>query len=296
VDHRANLKSSGSWGVPAKSADRAFDILEYLSRRTEPAPSGAIGTACGIPKSSLHSLLNLMKERRLVTHHESDRAWSLGPRLFELTPDAPLFAHGLAVLRAYGRASGSLTAREIALTAELPQAVVRRIVPLMEEADLLWVQPDGSYRLGLELFSLASRVGWIDGLRAAARPILTQLRDTTRETANLAVLDGDRAIYVDQVESRQSLRYGGWIGRRITLEGTAVGAALREPLEVQVVDGAVEEGVMAIACGIEGASPPTAVSVLAPNWRLERWGIDPARRLVVAAARQIGELVAGFPR
>jgi DNA-binding IclR family transcriptional regulator len=296
VDHRANPKNSGSWGVPAKSADRAFDILEYLSRRTEPAPSGAIGTACDIPKSSLHSLLNLMKERRLVTHHESDRAWSLGPRLFELTPDAPLFAHGLAVLRAYGRASGSLTAREIALTAELPQAVVRRIVPLMEEADLLWVQPDGSYRLGLELFSLASRVGWIDGLRAAARPILTQLRDTTRETANLAVLDGDRAIYVDQVESRQSLRYGGWIGRRITLEGTAVGAALREPLEVQVVDGAVEEGVMAIACGIEGASPPTAVSVLAPNWRLERWGIDPAKRLVVAAARQIGELVSGFPR
>lgn len=296
MDDRENKKSSGSWGVPAKSADRAFDILEYLSRRTEPAPSGAIGIACGVPKSSLHSLLNLMKGRRLVTHHESDRTWSLGPRLFELTPDAPLFAHGLAVLRAYGRASGSLTAREIGIHAELPQSVVRRIVPLMEEADLLWVQPDGSYRLGLELFSLAARVGWIDGLRAAARPILTQLRDTTRETANLAVLDGDLAIYIDQVESRQSLRYGGWIGRRVTLEGTAVGAALREPLEVQVVDGAVEEGVMAIACGVDGASPPTAVSVLAPNWRLERWGIEPAKRLVVAAARQVGELVSGFPR
>ena len=87
-----------------------------------------------------------------------------------------------------------------------------------------------------------------------------------------------------------------WIGRRIPLKGTAVGAALRKPLEVQVVDGAVEEGVMAIACGIDRASPPTAVSVLAPNWRLERWGIEPAKRLVVAAARQVGELVSGFPK
>ena len=133
-------------------------------------------------------------------------------------------------------------------------------------------------------------MGWVECLRAAARPVLTQLRNTTRETANLAVLDGDLAIYVDQVESRQALRYGGWVGRRISLEGTALGAALKEPLEVQSVDGAVEEGVMAIACGIDGASPPAAVSVLAPSWRIERWGVESAKRLVVAAARQVGEL------
>jgi len=294
VNQRDDRDGTGRWGVPARSAERSFDILEYLSRRTEPASSGAIGLACGIPKSSLHNLLNLMKARRLVTHHTPDRTWSLGPRLFELVPDAPLFAHGLAVLRAYGTATGGLTPREIGINAELPQAVVRRIIPLMEEADLLWAQSDGSYRLGLELFSLAARVGWVDGLRAAARPVLTQLRDTTRETANLAVLDGDRAIYVDQVESRQALRYGGWVGRRVSLEGTALGAALRAPFMAYVVDGAVEEGVTAIACGIEGASPAAAVSVLAPSWRIERWGIEPAKRLVAAAARQIGELVPDF--
>lgn len=294
MDQGKEQESSGRWGVPAKSAERSFDILEYLARRTTPASSGAIGLACGVPKSSLHNLLNLMKTRRLVTHHVADRTWSLGPRLYELTPDAPLFAHGLAVLRAYSRASAGLTPREISIIAELPPAVVRRIIPLMEEADLLWAQADGSYRLGLELFSLAARVSWIEGLRTAARPILAQLRDTTRETANLAVLDGDLAIYVDQVESRQALRYGGWVGRRIPLEGTALGAALKAPLEPYVVDGAVEEGVTAIACGIDGASPPAAVSVLAPSWRIERWGIEPAKRLVVAAARQVAERVPDF--
>ncbi len=215
---------------PARSADRAFDILEYLSRRTQPASSGTIGLECGIPKSSLHNLLKLMKKRRLVTHHPHDKTWSLGPRVSELTPEAPLLVHALAVLRAFSGSAGALTVREHRRQrSELPQSVVQRIIPVMEEADLLWVQPDGSYRLGLELFSLAAQVAWVDRLRVLSRPVLTQLRDSTRETANLAVMDGDQAIYVEQVESRQALRYGGWLGRRIPIEGTALGAALRDP-------------------------------------------------------------------
>ena len=137
MDQREDQKVAGGWSVPARSAARSLDILEYLSRRTDPAPSGTIGLACRIPKSSLHNLLNVMTDRRFVTHHATDHTWSLGPRLFELTPDAPLFAHGLAVLRAYGTTSGGLTPREIASNSGLPQSVVRRIIPLMEEADLL---------------------------------------------------------------------------------------------------------------------------------------------------------------
>jgi DNA-binding IclR family transcriptional regulator len=280
-----------SGGVPARSADRAFDILEYLSRRTQPASSGTIGLECDIPKSSLHNLLNLMKKRRLVTHHPHDKTWSLGPRVSELTPEAPLLVHALAVLRAFAGTSGGLSAREMAQRSGLPQSVVQRVVPVMEEADLLWAEPDGSYRLGLELFSLAAQVAWVDRLRVLARPVLTQLRDSTRETANLAVMDGDLAIYVEQVESRQALRYGGWLGRRIPLEGTALGAALLDASKVHIKDGAVEEGVMAIACGIEGVFPPAAVSLLAPSWRIERWGVEPAGRLVAAAARQLAELL-----
>ena len=156
-----------------------------------------------------------MKARRLVTHHAADRTWSLGPRLFEPTPHAPLFAHRLAVLRAYGTAPGSLTPRELGMNAELPQSVVRRIMPLMEEADLLWAEPDGSYRLGLELFSLAARVGWVN---------------------------------------------------RISLEGTALGAALKDPTEVHIMDGAVEEGVIAVACGIEGSTACAAMLTLQEPW------------------------------
>ena len=295
MDVRSEQKTSEG-GVPARSAERAFDILEYLGHRTEPASSGAIGLACGIPKSTLYNLLNIMKDRRIVTRDDADHTWRLGPRLFELGPDAPLFTHGLAVLQAFSTTEGGLTPREIALNTKLSLTVVRRIIPLLEDAHLLWLQPDGTYILGLELFSLAARVSWVDDLRAAVHPILIQLRDATRETVDFAVLDGNRAICIDQVESRQTLRSRGWLGRHITLEGTALGAALKKPLEAYVVDGAVEEGVTAIACGIEGASPPSAVSLLAPDWRIERCGIEQAKRLVVAAARQIGNVVPDFHR
>ena len=289
--HDDSEELTGPAGVPARSADRAFDILEYLSRRTQPASSGTIGLECGIPKSSLHNLLKLMKKRRLVTHHPHDKTWSLGPRVSELTPEAPLLVHALAVLRAFSGSAGALTVRDISQRSGLPQSVVQRIIPDMQDADLLWVQPDGSFRLGLELFSLAAQVAWVDRLRVLSRPVLTQLRDSTRETANLAVMDGDQAIYVEQVESRQALRYGGWLGRRIPIEGTALGAALRDPGAVHTKDGAVEEGVTAIACGIEGTFPPAAVSLLAPSWRIERWGLESAGRLVAASARQLAELL-----
>ena len=43
-------------------------------------------------------------------------------------------------------------------------------------------------------------------LRAAARPHLERVQQATAETANLVVLDGDRVIYIDQVEGSHSVR------------------------------------------------------------------------------------------
>ena len=51
-----------------------------------------------------------------------------------------------------------------------------------------------------------------------------RLRDATSETANLIILDGDHAIYIDQVESSYALRHSGWVGRRVPLAGTALAA------------------------------------------------------------------------
>jgi IclR family transcriptional regulator, acetate operon repressor len=269
------------------SATRVLDVLEYLARRSTPSPAAIIAMSCDIPRSSLYTLLRALKERRFVTYHADERTWSLGAAAHELSAAAPLFAHGLAVLRSFAAASGSLTPRQIASNEELPRTVVERVLPLLEESDLVHAETDGTYSLGLELVSLASRVAYVDTLRIASRTHLVQLRDATHETASLIIRDGDHGLYVDQVESRYVLRVGSWVGRRVPLEGTATGAAFAETSTSHLVRDAVEAGVTSIACAVDVSGQDAAISLLAPSWRLREFGEERARQIVEAVARKL---------
>ena len=269
------------------SATRTLDVLEFLARRSSPAPAAIIAMSCGIPRSSLYALLRSLRERRFVVYHAKERSWSLGAGAHELSDNAPLFTHGLAVLRAFTAAPGGLTLREIALRGDLPRSVVERIVPYLEECDLVRAEPDGTYSLGLELVSLASRVTTVDYLRIVARPLLTQLRDATRETASLIVMSGDHGLYIDQVESPYVLRISGWVGRRVPLQDTATGAAFADRGASHLVHDAVEPGVTSVACALEIPEQDAAISILAPTWRLREFGTERAQNMVETVARQI---------
>jgi len=271
------------------SVARALDILEYLSGRNRPTPAAVIRRNCAIPKSSLHHLLHQLKQKRYVAYHPNERGWTLGPRLGELNSEEPLFSQALAVLEAFQSGGSSLNARALVELTGLPTSLLDRTLFELEEYGFLNVQADGSYTLGLELVSLATRIRWIDRYRLASQSILIHLRDATGETANLIVKDGEFALYIEQVESRQPLRYSGWVGRRVPLAETATGAALSAPGAAHVVVGAVDAGATAIACGVPETDPALAVSIIAPTARLEAEGIDRAKSWVEAAARQVAE-------
>jgi IclR family transcriptional regulator, acetate operon repressor len=275
-----------TWG-----AARVLDVLEFLARRSTPAPASIIAASCRIPRSSTYGLLNLLRARRFVAYQPNERAWTLGSAAFELSAEAPLFAHGLAVLRAFATVSRGLTQQQIAGGAGMSRAAVARIIPYLIESDLLHVDTDGTYSLGLELVGLASRVGWVDRLRLAARAHLIRLRDATQETANLILLDGDHAIYIDQVESPYALRHSGWVGRRVPLAGTATGAAFLDRGRAHAAADAVELGVTAIACAIDLPDHDSAVSITAPSWRIEEFGVPRAQAIVEAVAREIAQRV-----
>jgi len=278
--------------VRVTSVTRALDVLEFLSAKTRPVPAAVIRRHCDVPKSSLHHLLHQLQDKGYAVYHRDEHGWALGPKVADLTTTAPLFAHALAVLEAFPPDAGGLTRRGIATTTGLPSETVDRTVAELERHDFLTSGSDGSYALGLELVSLSARIRWLDRYRRAARPELVHLRDVTGETANLIVRDGDRGLYLDQVESRSPLRYSGWVGWRVPIEGTATGAAFSDAFVPHVVADAVEAGVTAIACGIGDVDPPLVVSVLAPTGRLEMTGMARASRWVEAAARQIDERLA----
>lgn len=66
-----------------KSAERVLDVLSFLGTRLRPAPTMVVARACGIPKSSTHHLLNVMRDRGWVVYFEAERTWGLGPAAFE---------------------------------------------------------------------------------------------------------------------------------------------------------------------------------------------------------------------
>jgi len=267
---------------------RTLDVLEFVGRQSVPVSAATIAAACDIPRSTLRELLRMLQGRGYLTYRSTERGWVPGQRALGLRADSLEFEHGIAVLELFG-AGGGLSLDEIVSLSGLSREMVGRILTALAGFGLIVPGFDGTYSIGRRLLGLATRVGWVEGLQLAARPVLTRLRDGSGETASLLLEDAGQALYLDQVESRFDLRCRGWVGRRVRLEGTSVGAAFSDPSRAHVVADAVETGVTAIACAAGVIDPPVGVNIIGPTWRLEERGLDELAGLVQAAARELDE-------
>lgn len=274
---------------PLKASVRTLDVLEYVGQQGVPVTAAQIGEACCIPRSSLYKLLHVLEERDYLACLPDDAGWTPGRRLLDLRSDSLLFVHGMLVLETLERGGGRMGPEDLAAATELPPALVGRLLVALADHALVMAGYDGTYGLGLRFVSMASRVGWAERLQLTARPILVALRDDTGETASLIVEDSGQALYLDQVESRFDLRCRGWVGRRVPLAGTSVGAAFRETggCRAHVVMDAVEHGVTAVTATVTGMVPKAGVNVIGPTWRLEERGLDAIADLVCAAAAEL---------
>lgn len=63
-----------------KSAERALDVLSFLSSQPAPVLASSISRAIGLPKSSTYHLLNVMKDRGFVSYAPEGRLWGIGTR------------------------------------------------------------------------------------------------------------------------------------------------------------------------------------------------------------------------
>lgn len=93
-----------------KSADRALAVLQLLASAGRPQSTQAIASACEMPKSSAHHLLNVMRDRGFLTYRENERAWTLGSAVLEVAAayrrSDPLQIEGGAVLADLVRSLG----------------------------------------------------------------------------------------------------------------------------------------------------------------------------------------------
>ena len=130
----------------------------------------------------------------------------------------------VSILRSFSEAEPELSVTVLSRRLSLHKSTVSRILTTLQYEGLVDQNPsNGRYRLGVGLISLAGvALGRLDA-RGVAQPYLDQLVSVSKETVNLAVLDGLECVTVDRAPSPQPLRYVGWIGRRTPLHCTASG-------------------------------------------------------------------------
>lgn len=122
---------------------------------------------------------------------------------------------------------------DIAAGVGVPPSTAHRLLKTLVTRGYMRQLPNRRYALGFRLLPLGLTANTLLG--ADAGPLLSKLVSELGETANLAILSGDRAEYVAQVPSAHAMRMFTEVGRKVDLHCTGVGKALLAQLETDVV-------------------------------------------------------------
>ncbi|WP_433461675.1 IclR family transcriptional regulator [Spirillospora sp. CA-128828] len=149
----------------------------------------------------------------------------------------------VAVLSAFRADDDALGAAELGRRSGLPKSTAHRIALDLVEAGLLERQGP-RVRLGLKLFEIGQRVPRQRVLRDAAAPYMSDLREATRQTVHLAVLEGGEVVYVEILGSSGGPRLPSQVGGRLPAHVTGVGKAILAFSPPDVVTAVLESGLV----------------------------------------------------
>jgi DNA-binding IclR family transcriptional regulator len=151
-------------------------------------------------------------------------------------------------------------------TGLVPSTAHRLLATLARRGYVSQRAASGRYALGYKLVELANGLEQeLARLRRVARPHLEGVQRATEETTNLVVLDGDRVIYVDQVQGTRSVRMFTIVGADALAHTTAAGKAILAFGPPEVVAALYSE-----RDGLERLTPRTLASVEALEEDLAR--------------------------
>jgi DNA-binding IclR family transcriptional regulator len=144
--------------------------------------------------------------------------------------------------------SGSVGIRELSSMTGIPPSTVHRIVATLMARHYLRQDPiNKRYSLSFRFLELGSQVQKQFNLISLARPHLERLMAEARESVNLAVQDGDSAIYLDCVPSNYSmLQLFTKPGAQVPLYATAVGKMFLSQMSESDVESYLERTRLAL--------------------------------------------------
>ncbi len=116
---------------------------------------------------------------------------------------------------------------EIGRRLDLNKSTVHRLLSSLRERGYIEKDAEtGNYKLGLGFVELASLYLNSLELKIEASPLLNQLTKKTGQTAFLATMDETEIVYIDKVETYNSLRRYTIIGKRLPAHASSLGKAM----------------------------------------------------------------------
>lgn len=132
---------------------------------------------------------------------------------------------GLTLLETLSEAPGLQL--DVAHRIGLPPSTVFRLLEALRARGYVTRSPEtGVYRVGIRAFEVGSAFVMEAALTDLALPEMRRLVGVFNEAVNLAVLDREEAVYVEQVEGNRSVRFFTRLGARVPLHCTGVGKVL----------------------------------------------------------------------
>jgi IclR family acetate operon transcriptional repressor len=145
--------------------------------------------------------------------------------------------NAVRVLKAFSSRHPSYGVSELARKLELSTSTTHRLLSTLAAEHLIEQDAEtGRYHLGLAVFDLAAATSAGYDLTEAVLPPMTMLRSRTGETVQVGVLDGREVVYVERLQSPQTLRMFLDVGRRNWAHSTGTGKVLLAALSVPVLD------------------------------------------------------------
>ncbi len=139
----------------------------------------------------------------------------------------PMLERSLRALELLSQSAEGLSLAELSQQLGAPKSSVFNILATLEHHG--YIRPDngtGRFVLTPKLYRVGSPAVNRMSLRQTLHPTLAELVEQTGETANLGILEGGAAYYIDSIEGPSRVRVAVAPGERLDLHATALGKVL----------------------------------------------------------------------
>jgi IclR family pca regulon transcriptional regulator len=152
------------------------------------------------------------------------------------SPDKPEYrvealAKGLRLLSLFDEQRPTWRVSDLAAASGLPMPTVYRVVMTLTAEGYLDHLPGGDYRPGVRTLTLGGAALRSLDLVALATPKLQRLGEATGETVNLAVLTGDRVLYLIRLRNSDLVTANIQVGSTLPAVHTSIGKLMLADLD-----------------------------------------------------------------